>query len=159
MRVPGLHRGQSDQHGGCVPPAPAKRTVPAAPERVLFREGSMSAIVRRDGRTPPGSRTASRMKGDRRNPGGPVGAIVRSTMGVSCEGRPEHGIEPKPGVGRAHSSGEVPEGNEGAEGRGLLEAEVAEGAGTDSNASASRATASVALCGSSWTLRILRGDQ
>ena len=61
------------------------------------------------------------MKGNRRNPGGPVGSIVRSTMGVSCEGRPEHGIEPKPGVGRAHTTGEAPEGNEGVEGRGPLE--------------------------------------
>ena len=60
------------------------------------------------------------MKGDRRNPGGPVGTIV-STMGVSCEGRPEHGIELKPGVGRAHTTGEAPEGNEGVEGRSPLE--------------------------------------
>jgi len=47
----------------------------AEAELVLDSEGSMWVVVTRDGLAPPGSRTASRMEGRLRNPGGPAGAI------------------------------------------------------------------------------------
>jgi hypothetical protein len=39
-------------------------------------------------------------------------------MGTRGEGRPEPRVEPRSGVGLAHSTAEAPEGNEGVEGRG-----------------------------------------
>lgn len=39
-------------------------------------------------------------------------------MGATCEGQPEHGAEPRSGVGPVHSTDEALEGNEGVEGRG-----------------------------------------
>ena len=46
-------------------------------EAELFpdNEGSMWVVATRDGLAPPGSRTASRIEGHLRNPGGPAGAI------------------------------------------------------------------------------------
>ena len=42
-------------------------------------EGSMWAVVTRDGLAPPGSKTASRMESHLRNPGGPAGTIGEVT--------------------------------------------------------------------------------
>jgi hypothetical protein len=53
----------------------------AEAELVPVTEGSMSIIDTRDGDTPPGWKAASRMKGNLREPGGPIGSIERSTMG------------------------------------------------------------------------------
>ena len=58
----------------------------AKAERVVYRAGSMCAVVVRDGDASPGSRTASRAKGRRREPGGPAGSIRRILMGVTREG-------------------------------------------------------------------------
>lgn len=58
------------------------------------------------------------MKGSRREPGDPTGAIDWSSMGMRDEGRPESRVELRSGVGLAHTTIEAPEGNEGVEGRG-----------------------------------------
>ena len=71
----------------------------------------------RDGIAPPGWKAASRMKGNLREPGDPIGSIERSTMGATCEGQPERGAEPRSGVGPFRSTNEASEGNEGVEGR------------------------------------------
>jgi len=47
----------------------------AEAELVPNNAGSMCAVATRDGVAPPGSRTASRMEGHLRNPGGPAGTI------------------------------------------------------------------------------------
>ena len=44
-------------------------------EAVPVAEGCMCAVARRDGDAPPGSRAASRTKGQRRDPGDPTGAV------------------------------------------------------------------------------------
>jgi len=46
----------------------------AEAELLPYNEGSMWAVATRDGHAPPGSRTASRMEGRLRNPGGPAGS-------------------------------------------------------------------------------------
>lgn len=51
----------------------------AEAELFPINEGSMWAVAMRDGHAPPGSRTASRMEGHFRNPGGPAGAIGQVT--------------------------------------------------------------------------------
>jgi hypothetical protein len=57
------------------------------------------------------------MKGNLREPGGPIGSIERSTMGATCKGQPKRGAEPRSGVGPFRSTNEASEGNEGVEGR------------------------------------------
>jgi RNA-directed DNA polymerase len=57
------------------------------------------------------------MKGDLREPGGPIGSIERSAMGATCKGQPKRGAEPRSGVGPFRSTNEASEGNEGVEGR------------------------------------------
>ena len=52
-------------------------------------EGSVCAVAMRDGDAPPGSWTASRAKGQRRNPGGPAGAVGLVTNGGLARGRTE----------------------------------------------------------------------
>jgi RNA-directed DNA polymerase len=47
-------------------------------------------------------------------------------MGAWCKGEPEHRIEPRSGVGPAHSTEEAPEGNEGVKGRGQHEGNLRE---------------------------------
>lgn len=74
-------------------------------------------VAMRDGLAPPGWEAASRMKGDLREPGGPIGSIERSTMGATCKGQPKRGAEPRSGVGPFRSTKEASKGNEGAEGR------------------------------------------
>lgn len=46
----------------------------AEAELVPDSEGSMWTVAKRDGFAPPGSKTASRMEGHVRNPGGPAGS-------------------------------------------------------------------------------------
>src|SRR6266849_4946257 len=92
----------------------------AEAELVPVTEGSMSTIDTRDGDTPPGWKAASRMKGNLREPGGPIGSIERSAMGAPCEGQPKHGAEPRSGVGPAHSTKEALEGNEGVDGETVV---------------------------------------
>ena len=108
----------------------------AEAELVPVTEGSMSIIGTRDGDAPPGWKAASRMKGNLREPGGPIGSIERSTMGAPCEGQPKRGAEPRAGVGPAHSTKEALEGNEGVEGRGRPEGNQAQLSTTPINARA-----------------------
>ena len=58
-------------------------------EAECFRghEGSMSIAVMRGGAAPPGSRTASRTKGQHRNPGGPAGSDRVFSVGGPMQGR------------------------------------------------------------------------
>ena len=85
----------------------------------------------RDGLASPGWVAVSRMKGSRREPGDPTGAIDRSSMGARGEGRPEPRVEPRSGVGPARSTDEAPEGTARAgsvEGRGWRGGNSLEGA-------------------------------
>jgi RNA-directed DNA polymerase len=66
------------------------------------------------------------MKGNLRDPGGPTGTIERSAMGTLCKGQPEHGGEPRSGVGPVHSTEEALEGNEGVKGRDRREGNLRE---------------------------------
>jgi hypothetical protein len=58
-------------------------------ETVLFVEGRVCAVAKRDGDASPGSWTASRAKGQRRNPGGPAGTVGLVTNGGEARGRTE----------------------------------------------------------------------
>jgi hypothetical protein len=58
-------------------------------ETVWSVEGRVCAVAKRDGDAPPGSWTASRTKGCRRNPGGPAGAVGMVTDGGVAQGRTE----------------------------------------------------------------------
>ena len=58
-------------------------------ETVRSVEGRVCAVAKRDGDAPPGSWTASRAKGQRRNPGGPAGAVGLVTNGGLARGRTE----------------------------------------------------------------------
>ena len=58
----------------------------AEAEPVPEGEGSMCAVVRRDGTAPSGSRTASRAKGHPWNPGGPVGTVEMVNDGGVARG-------------------------------------------------------------------------
>jgi len=58
-------------------------------ETVHVVEGRACAVAKRDGDAPPGSWTASRTKGRRRNPGGPAGAIGMVADGGGARGRTE----------------------------------------------------------------------
>jgi hypothetical protein len=58
-------------------------------ETVLSVEGRVCAVAKRDGDAPPGSRTASRAKGQRWNPGGPAGAVGLVADGGVARGRTE----------------------------------------------------------------------
>ena len=58
-------------------------------ETVLSVEGRVCTIAKRDGDAPPGSWTASRRKGRRRNPGDPAGAVGMVTDGGVARGRTE----------------------------------------------------------------------
>lgn len=80
-------------------------------------EGRTRTVAMRDGLAPPGWKAATRMKGNLREPGGPIGPIERSAMGAICKGRPKHGAELRSGVGPFRSTNEALEGNEGVEGR------------------------------------------
>src|ERR1700693_4688641 len=83
-------------------------------------EGSMWVIDMRDDHAPPGSQVASRMKGHLRKPGGPTGSVQQAGMGATCEGQPEHGAEPRSGVGPVHSTDKLSkEAREWREGAGL----------------------------------------
>lgn len=55
-------------------------------EFVPADEGRMCVIAMRDGIAPPGSRTASRVKGSHWNPGGPAGAIALVGDGDRAQG-------------------------------------------------------------------------
>jgi hypothetical protein len=57
------------------------------------------------------------MKGFLRDPGGPTGAIERSSMGALRKGEPERSAELRSGVGPIHTTVEAAEGNEAVEGR------------------------------------------
>ena len=61
----------------------------AEAETVLSVEGRVCAIAKRDGDAPPGSRTASRAKGQRRNPGDPAGAVGLVADGGVARGSTE----------------------------------------------------------------------
>jgi hypothetical protein len=61
----------------------------AEAETVMTVEGRMCAVAMRDGDAPPGSWTASRAKGQRRNPGGPAGSVGLVADGGVARGRTE----------------------------------------------------------------------
>src|SRR3954447_25740943 len=92
----------------------------AEAELVLCSEGSMCAVVTRDGDAPPGSKATSRTYSCRRNLGGPAGGRwgrrdpgggeSRGKTGATCCAMLE--------VGLARSTAEAAEGNEVVEGRG-----------------------------------------
>ncbi len=56
-------------------------------ECVRKHEGSMSLSAMRGKAAPPGSRTASRTKGQHRNPGGPAGSDGHEFVGGTMQGR------------------------------------------------------------------------
>ena len=58
-------------------------------ETVWFVEGRVCAVAKRDGDAPPGLWTASRAKGQRRNPGDPAGAVGLVIYGGVARGRTE----------------------------------------------------------------------
>ena len=58
-------------------------------ETVWFVEGRVCAVAKRDGDAPPGLWTASRAKGQRRNPGGPAGTVGLVADGGVARGRTE----------------------------------------------------------------------
>ena len=58
-------------------------------ELVPVNEGSMCAVDKRDGVAPPGSWSASRSKGQLRDPGDPVGSVGLSTGGGAERGKTE----------------------------------------------------------------------
>ena len=58
-------------------------------EAVPVVEGSMCAVAMRDGDAPPGSWTASRRKGQRREPGDPTGSVGLVADGGSSRGMTE----------------------------------------------------------------------
>ena len=68
----------------------------AEAELVLCSEGSMCAVVTRDGVAPPGSKAISRTKSCRRNLGGPAGAVgvAKTRAGVGREAKPERPAVP-----------------------------------------------------------------
>ena len=87
-------------------------------EAVPVAEGRMCAVAMRDGDAPPGSKAASRTKGHHRDPGDPTGAVGWSLTGIGHKGKPECRIEPRSGVGPAHSTDDAAEGNEARRGKG-----------------------------------------
>ena len=56
-------------------------------EAVPVAEGSMCAVAMRDGDAPPGSKAASRTKGHRRDPGGPIGTVGEVADGGEARGQ------------------------------------------------------------------------
>ena len=86
-------------------------------ELVPVNEGSIRIAAMRGDQTPPGSWNTSRTEDQRRDLRRPDGSIGRSSMGAASEGRPQRAAKLSPGVGPLHSTDEVLEGNEGAEGR------------------------------------------
>jgi hypothetical protein len=58
-------------------------------ETVPLVEGRVCAVAKLDGDASPGSWTASRIKGRRRNPGGPAGAVGMVADGGVARGRTE----------------------------------------------------------------------
>jgi hypothetical protein len=74
--------------GGVRKDSPERLNIVEA-ETVPVVEGHMSAVVMRDGDTPPGSRIASRTKGRRRDPGDPTGAVSLVADGDSSRGKTE----------------------------------------------------------------------
>jgi len=81
-------------------------------EAVPEAEGRMCAVVTRDGDAPPGSQAASRTKGHHRTQETRPGPSGWSPTGVGHKGKPECSIEPRSGVGSAHSTDDAAEGNE-----------------------------------------------
>jgi hypothetical protein len=58
-------------------------------ETVPVVEGHVYAVVMQDGDAPPGSWIASRTKGRRRDPGGPIGAVGIVADGDASRGKTE----------------------------------------------------------------------
>jgi len=56
-------------------------------EAVPVAEGRMCAVATRDGDAPPGSKAASRTKGQHRDPGDPTGAVGMVTDGDGVQGQ------------------------------------------------------------------------
>ena len=66
-------------------------------EAVPVAEGRMCTVATRDGDAPPGSRVASRTKGQRRDPGDPTGAVGMVADGGRAQG--ETGVPYRAEVG------------------------------------------------------------
>lgn len=91
-------------------------------EAVPVAEGSMCAVVKRDGDAPPGSWATSRTKGHHWNPGGPTGAV-----GVVADGGATRGTTEAEAPSRGRESDQLivptkpPKATRRAEGRGRPE--------------------------------------
>ena len=90
----------------------------AEAELVASSEGSMCAIVKRDGVASSGSWAASCMEGHRWNRRGPTGSAGWSPAGDVGEAEPKPSSELSSGVGLVHSTDDAIEGNEMCRGKG-----------------------------------------
>ena len=59
----------------------------AEAELIPYSEGRMCAVDKREGVAPPGSWTASRAKGQIRDPGDPAGAVRHFADGEAARGK------------------------------------------------------------------------
>jgi hypothetical protein len=81
-------RGPKRRQGSCgVRAVSPERVKIVEAEAVPEAEGCMCAVARRDGDAPPGSRAASRTKGQRRDPGDPTGAVGMVADGGASQGQ------------------------------------------------------------------------
>jgi hypothetical protein len=98
----------------------SRETVEA--ELVPYSEGSMCIVDMRDDVAPPGSRTASRQKGQPRDPGDPTGSVEMIDDGGAVQGetgamrRAEVGSRTGPYYRRSRRT--IPSGCGGDEGKG-----------------------------------------
>ncbi len=67
-------------------------------ETVPLVEGRVCAVAKLDGDASPGSWTASRIKGRRRNPGGPAGAVGMVADGGGAQGKTEASRRAEAGI-------------------------------------------------------------
>ena len=83
-------RGPKRRQGACGvrKDSPERLNVVEA-ETIPAVEGHMSAVVTRDGDTPPGSWIASRTNGRHRDPGDPTGTVGICADGESSRGKTE----------------------------------------------------------------------
>ena len=81
-------RGLKRRQGLCgVRVVSPERSKVVEAEAVWYVEGRVCAVAMQDGDAPPGSWTASRAKGQHRNPGGPAGAVGMVADGGGARGR------------------------------------------------------------------------
>src|SRR5580692_11164384 len=96
-------------------------------ETVPVVEGHVYAVAMRDGDAPPGSMITSRTEGRHRDPRGPTGSAELVAGGTRRDGNQKRRVEPRSGVGLAHSTDEAAEGDEACGGKGLARDRTARG--------------------------------